>query len=270
MTASLGRAVISVAMCTAVLVSRTGFATPNAETRAADLNDAWAQYLAADSDRQPGVEFPYEECFRRSAATHDLPLTLLLAIARGESDFDSRARSRSDAYGLMQILWPQTARHLGIYRLADLYQPCTNVDAGARYLKELLSLYNGNLHLALAAYNYGPTRIPADGGRIPNGAAWYSRYIYRHLQYVLGTRAPPKSDAAPPEYVSVGKLALISFDTPYRAAAFVEQVHKAAPTVRLEWFRSDTRRFRVVVLYEGNGELDRSKSALARVGFSVE
>ena len=270
MTAYLKRAVISLAILTAALVSRTGLSTPNVETRAADLNNAWAQYLAVDRDRQPGVEFPYEECFRRSAAAHDLPLTLLLAVARGESDFDSRARSRSDAYGLMQILWPQTARHLGIERLSDLYRPCTNVDAGARYLKELLALYRGNLHLALAAYNYGPTRIPADGGRIPNGATWYSGYIYRHLQYVLETRVKPGSGKTQYAYSSVGKLALISFDTPYRAAAFVERVHEVAPTVRLEWFRSDIRRFRVVVLYEGNGELDRSKSALARVGFSVE
>ena len=269
MTIFLKQAVVRLGILTVVLISRTGLSTPGVEARVADLNEAWAQYLALNKDRQPGVEFPYEECFRRSAAAHHLPLTLLLAVARGESDFDARARSRSDAYGLMQILWPQTARHLGIYRLADLYRPCTNVDAGARYLKELLALYRGNLHLALAAYNYGPTRIPADGGSIPNGAMWYSGYIYRHLQYVLET---PKLESGKTQYAysRVGKLALISFDAPYRAAAFVERVQEAAPTVRLEWFRSDASRFRVVVLYEGNDELDRSKNALARVGFSVD
>ena len=86
----------------------------------------------------------------------------------------------------MQILWPDTARHLGIYRLSQLYDPCTNIDAGARYLKELLGNYDDNLHLALAAYNYGPSRIAKDGFNIPSGAEWYSGYIYRHLNYVLG------------------------------------------------------------------------------------
>ena len=117
---------------------------------------------------------------------YDLPETLLLAVARGESDFEPTARSKANAHGVMQILWPTTARHLGIYRLSELYDPCTNIDAGARYLKELVARFDGNLHLALAAYNYGPERISADVANIPKGATWYSGYIYRHLDYVLG------------------------------------------------------------------------------------
>lgn len=91
--------------------------------------------------------------FLVAALEYGLPESLLLAVARGESDCEARARSRANAHGVMQILWPDTAKHLGINRLSDLYEPCTNIDAGARYLKELLARYDGNVHLALAAYN---------------------------------------------------------------------------------------------------------------------
>ena len=140
----------------------------------------------------------------------------------------------------MQILWPDTARHLGIYRLSDLYEPCTNIDAGARYLREMLDRYNGNLHLALAAYNYGPQRISADGNNIPSGATWYSGYIYRHLDYVLGSgseRKPPGGML----YSDVGQSTLLTFGEPYRAEAFIARLESGAPSLSLDWFRRGTR-----------------------------
>ena len=87
----------------------------------------------------------------------------------------------------MQILWPQTAKHLGIDQLEALYDPCTNILAGAKYLRELLDRYNGNLHLTLAAYNYGPGRIRknSNSDSIPRGAQWYSSYIFHHLKHIL-------------------------------------------------------------------------------------
>ncbi len=120
-------------------------------------------YAAQQTSLEPAYTFPHATCFSVAALEYGLPESLLLAIARGESDFDATARSRANAHGVMQILWPGTARHLGIHRLSDLYEPCTNIDAGARYFKELLERYDGNVHLALAAYNYGPGRIAKDG-----------------------------------------------------------------------------------------------------------
>ena len=104
-----------------------------------DLANRWRLFLSEQSASPPARSFPFGECFEASAREHDLPVTLLLAVARGESDFDPEARSNANALGLMQIRWPVTARHLGIEEQTGLYDPCTNVDAGARYLKELLA-----------------------------------------------------------------------------------------------------------------------------------
>ena len=232
-------------------------------------SDAWHQYLIENALREPKFEFPYEHCFRRSAAAHGLPVTLLLAVARGESDFNPRAVSHANALGLMQILWPGTARHLGINRRSRLFDPCTNVDAGARYLKELLTHYDGDLHRVLAAYNYGPSRVPVKGGTIPKGAQWYSGYIYRHLSYVLGKGTQKKKDAPKENYRDERKLLLIAFGTPYRAEAFVENLQQTAPGVRLDWFRDDVKTFKVVMLYNGQDDLVRSKRLLRRAGFTV-
>jgi hypothetical protein len=233
------------------------------------LDQAWQRYLAENAARDPGLEFPFESCFRRSAAAHDVPLTLLLAVARGESDFNPQAVSPANAVGLMQILWPTTARHLGIHRRAELFQPCTNVDAGARYLKELLTRYGGNLHRALAAYNYGPARVPLSGANIPKGAQWYSGYIYRHLSYVLRRRSSKKGTTRKQAYRDEQQLFLIAFGTPYRAAAFVEILQHTAPGVRLDWFREDATTFKVVMLYSGKSDLALGKRLLGRAGFTA-
>ena len=231
-----------------------------------ELSAAWRQYLAGHAAREPAVQFPFAECFRRAAIVNQLPETLLLAVARGESDFDPAARSHANAHGVMQILWPGTARHLGLYLLSDLYDPCTNIDAGARYLKELLGRYDGDLHLALAAYNYGPGRIPKSGV-IPTGAVWYSGYIYRHLQYVLGRSTP--AGEPPRDYGRQGKLTLISFAAPYRARAFVAALEQDPGGLAVDWFRAGPAEFRVVLLYEGEADLERSRRRLARAGFPL-
>ncbi len=233
------------------------------------LPDAWHQYRVEGAVREPGLEFPFERCFRRSAAAHDVPLTLLLAVARGESDFNPRAVSHANAMGLMQILWPGTAKHLGIHRRAELFEPCTNIDAGARYLKELLVRYGGDFHRALAAYNYGPARVPVAGASIPKGAQWYSGYIYRHLSYVLGSRTVKRNTAPKASYSDESQLQLIAFGTPYRAAAFVQILQEAAPDLRLDWFRDNARSYKVVMLYSGEDDLARSKRLLRRSGFEV-
>ena len=235
----------------------------------AELEDAWQNYSQTGSAQQPALEFPHQRCFRQAATHYDLPESLLLAVARGESDFNVTARSRANAHGLMQILWPDTARHLGIHRLSDLYDPCTNIDAGARYLRELLDRYDGNLHRALAAYNYGPGRIPAHGPGLPSGAVWYSGYIYRHLDFVLGTGAR-RSPAPATLYSDIGQSTLLTFAEPYRAAAFIAQLEAVSPQLQLDWFRRATGEFEVVLSYADRDEFDAHARILQRAGYRLD
>ncbi len=242
-------------------------ATASDETT--DFDSAWRSYSSSQTHLEPAYRFPHATCFGAAALEYDLPLTLLLAVARGESDFEATARSRANAHGVMQILWPDTARHLGIYRLSQLYDPCTNIDAGARYLRELVDQYSGNVHLALAAYNYGPRRIPQDGENIPTGANWYSGYIYRHLNYVLGggSVGKPPGDTL---YSELGQTTLLTFGEPYRAAAFVARMEQRAPDLSLDWFRRGTGEFEVVMTYADREAFNRSAGQLQRAGFRLD
>jgi hypothetical protein len=252
-----------------VAVALFAFLTTASSAKETDYDSAWQDYTTSGTSLEPAYRFPHATCFGTAAIRYDLPETLLLAVARGESDFEATARSRANAHGVMQILWPDTARHLGIHRLSQLYDPCTNIDAGARYLRELLGMYDGNLHLALAAYNYGPRRIPSDGRPIPSGANWYSGYIYRHLQYVIGDGSP----AAPPGdalYSALGQSTLVTFGEPYRAAAFVASLEQQAPDLNLDWFRRGTGEFEVVMTYADRDEFDASARMLRRAGFRVD
>lgn len=239
---------------------------PVAASIAADPAPAWRSFMVEGGVASPAMDYPYRACFLSAAAEHDLPVSLLVAVARGESNFDPDAVSSANARGLMQILWPATGRYLGFRSAAELHQPCPNIEAGARYLAELFDRYDGDVHLALAAYNYGPGRIPVDGGHIPDGANWYSGYIYRHLRYVLGDARPGPAER---QWEGDRQLAFAYFRAPYRAAAFVEAIQASEPTVRLDWFREDVARFRVVLLYASTTERDDGVERLRRAGMAV-
>lgn len=95
----------------------------------------------------------------QSAAVR-LPPKLVLAVIRTESGGDPSAISRAGAQGLMQLM-PATAL---AYGAGDPFDPASNVAAGTRYLRDLLTRYHGNLPLALAAYNAGPAAVDAAHG----------------------------------------------------------------------------------------------------------
>jgi len=253
-------------LSTLIFLSVTGVASAK---DTGDPNKAWQNYLANDTHIEPSYRFPHANCFKVAALQYDLPHTLLLAVARGESDFETTARSKANAHGVMQILWPTTANHLGIYRLSELYDPCTNIDAGARYLRELVDHYDGNLHLALAAYNYGPNRISTNGNGIPSGAEWYSGYIFRHLNYVLGDRINKKK-AGEHLYSQLGRSTLVSFGEPYRAEAFVSNLEQTSPELRLDWFRKGVGKFAVVLIYEDRDDFDKSAGLLQHAGYRLD
>ena len=245
------------------------------ENHTTDLDAIWKRYLAADARKSPTAPFPFGPCFRSAARKHDLPLTLLLAVARGESNFNPKARSDRNCHGLMQIQWPGTAKHLGIDRLAALYDPCTNVHAGAKYLRELLDRYDQNLHLALAAYNYGPTRIDRSkrSDAIPQGAKWYSGYIYHHLEKLLqGASDGPASVMAGNGTADIphNHIPIITFAQPFRASGFYDHLRKQAPNLNIEWYRTGRRRYQVVLHYADQQSLKAGITQLRRLGVALK
>lgn len=90
---------------------------------------------------------------------------LLLAIARRESAFNKHALSSANARGLMQVVQQRRGRHKS---RVDLFDPENNIKAGSKYFSELLNRVNGQVHLALLAYNAGPLRINQWTSRYPN------------------------------------------------------------------------------------------------------
>jgi len=99
-----------------------------------------------------------------AADKYGLPRRLVRSVIAAESDFEPRAVSPKGAIGLMQLV-PATAEALG----ADPRDPAQNVDAGTRYLRDLLEKYDGGLWHALAAYNAGPGAVDKYQGVPPYG-----------------------------------------------------------------------------------------------------
>jgi peptidoglycan DL-endopeptidase CwlO len=100
----------------------------------------------------------FRPSFERAARQTELPLALLTAVARVESNLSESARSRAGARGLLQVM-PGTAHELAL----NPDHPPSNVLAGARYLRLMLDRFHST-DLALAAYNAGPTAVARAGG----------------------------------------------------------------------------------------------------------
>jgi hypothetical protein len=105
---------------------------------------------------------PFEKFIRAAAKRYEMDADLIHCVVAVESNFNPKAVSPKKASGLMQLL-PQTAAHYGV---KNIFDPEENINAGTRYLKELLAKYH-NLTLALAAYNAGPERVDRYGRRVP-------------------------------------------------------------------------------------------------------
>lgn len=120
--------------------------------------------LDAGVERELLHGLPYGDVIEETAEKHRVDGLLLAALVEAESSFLPDAVSPVGAIGLTQVM-PATARWLG--ERGDLTDPDSNLDVGARYLSRLLERFDGDLELALAAYNAGPTNVLRYGGVPP-------------------------------------------------------------------------------------------------------
>jgi soluble lytic murein transglycosylase-like protein len=105
----------------------------------------------------------YDSLIDRHAAAHSLNPGFVRAVIQAESAFNPQARSPKGAMGLMQLM-PATAAE---YHVVNAYDPAENIRAGVAYLKSLLTRFNNDVSLALAAYNAGPAAVEKYGRTVP-------------------------------------------------------------------------------------------------------
>jgi soluble lytic murein transglycosylase-like protein len=123
------------------------------------------------------VTVAYDDLIADGAERYGVDFSLVKAVMRAESAFDPFAVSKKGALGLMQLM-PETARVRGV---RNAFVPAENIDGGIRHLRLLLDRYEGNVVLAVAAYNAGAGRVDGAGG-VP-AIAETRDYVARVLRY---------------------------------------------------------------------------------------
>ncbi|MES2579520.1 MAG: lytic transglycosylase domain-containing protein [Pseudomonadota bacterium] len=121
---------------------------------------------------------PYHNEVLQAAHVTSLEPALIHAVITVESKHNAQATSQKGAYGLMQLM-PATARR---FHVKDKTSTAQNILAGSQYLRELLTLFNGDLSLSLAAYNAGPGAVQKYSNRVPPYRETM-RYVPKVLQY---------------------------------------------------------------------------------------
>jgi len=122
---------------------------------------------------------PFENIINSAAKQFNLPVSLIKAVITAESAGNVTAKSPVGAKGLMQLM-DGTAKDLGV---TNSFDPKQNIMGGARYLRQMLNSFNGDLDIALAAYNAGPGNVRKYGGIPPfNETQNYVKKVKQHIK----------------------------------------------------------------------------------------
>jgi soluble lytic murein transglycosylase-like protein len=154
-------------------------------------DDSSAEVFASDRKvaTKPAHKKSYDKIIDSKANKYSVDPSLIKAVIKVESGFNERAVSRKGAKGLMQLM-PATAREMGVF---NLFNPEDNIEAGTRYLRYLLEKFDGDLKLALAAYNAGPTSVKKHGTVPPiKETKRYLKKVFRY--YGKDTHNAPASN----------------------------------------------------------------------------
>lgn len=136
-------------------------------------------------DASPERFTRYDQHIREAAALYQIPVELVRAVIKVESDFDPRALSPANARGLMQLI-PETAERMMV---RDIYDPRENIFGGTRFLRVLANTFNGDIVLTLASYNAGEGAVMRYGGvpPYPETQEYVAKVLAFYRQYRNGT-----------------------------------------------------------------------------------
>jgi soluble lytic murein transglycosylase-like protein len=122
-----------------------------------------AELKTKTTDSKNTNHLPYNNEVMLAASATEIEPALIHAVMAVESKHIAKACSKKGAYGLMQLM-PATARR---FHVNDKNDPKQNIMAGSKYLRELLTMFNGDIKLSLAAYNAGPAAVQKYHNKIP-------------------------------------------------------------------------------------------------------
>ena len=152
-------------------------------------NDSRYKRVISDLPRSRTVmsDRELDPVIARHSRAHRLHPALIRAVIKTESDFDPLAVSHAGAVGLMQLM-PQTAMRFDV---RDSYNPDDNIGGGTKYLRQLLDRFNGNLPLALAAYNAGEHAVERYRGLppIPETRQYVLKVLGHYRTFLMNARA---------------------------------------------------------------------------------
>lgn len=135
---------------------------------------------------QVNVENKFDDIFAAAAKKYNVPINVLKAIAKAESNFNPLATSPAGAKGIMQLM-PGTASAMGV---TNVYDPEDNIFGGAKYFSQMLNLFDNDYKLALAAYNAGAGNVKKYKGIPP--FAETQKYIPKVLAYAENYKSCPQ------------------------------------------------------------------------------